>query len=159
LGVSLLGKSGTFLEGLAVGQLGLEVVDTVQELASLAVHANTIAVELGAELGHEVAWEMGLLLELVSTVCVRAGVTELAAAVHLEVSAQLGLLLALVLLFELVSFLSGGELLLLCSSGGFAVLKSLSYQEVSIGVFGVIIEAAVVFMVGTTIAVMMVVAV
>jgi len=102
---------------------------------------------LGAELGHEVAWEMCLLLKLVGTMCVRAGVTKLAAAVHLEVSAQLSLLLALVLLSELESFLSIGELLLLSSSGGFAVLEGLAYQEVGIGVFGIIVEAMIVFVI------------
>jgi hypothetical protein len=90
--------------------------------------------KLSAKLGHEVAWEMGLLLELVSTVCVRAGVTELAASVHLEVSAQLSLLLALILLSELVSLFSIVEFSLLSSSSGFTVVVSVFNHVIEVTV-------------------------
>jgi hypothetical protein len=70
LGISLVGKSGSFLQGLGVSQFTLEVIDTVQELASFTILADSISVELSAELGHKVAWEMSLLLELMSTVSV-----------------------------------------------------------------------------------------
>lgn len=54
--VSLLSKSGTFLESLAVSQFTLKVINTVEILTSFAISALTVFVELMAELGHKVTW-------------------------------------------------------------------------------------------------------
>jgi hypothetical protein len=60
--VSNLGKSCTFNKSLRISELTLKIIDAVKELASFTILADSISVELSAELGHEVAWEMGFLL-------------------------------------------------------------------------------------------------
>jgi len=54
--VSLLSKSGTFLESLTVSQFTLKVINTVEILASFAISTLTVFVELMAELSHKVTW-------------------------------------------------------------------------------------------------------
>jgi hypothetical protein len=73
----------------------------VEELAPISVHAESFLMELGAKFSLEVGWHVGFFLELFSSVSVGTGVSELAFAVYLEVSAQLGLLLYLILTLEL----------------------------------------------------------
>lgn len=52
--VPLLGESSTFGESLTVSELTFEVVDAMEELASLTVHADTILMELFAQLSLEI---------------------------------------------------------------------------------------------------------
>lgn len=125
--VPLLGESGAFRESLAVSQIPLQVVDTVEELASLAVHANAIFMELLAQLGLEVRGHVRLLLQLLFSVCVGAGGTKLAFAIHLEVPAKLGLLLGLVGISELLPLFRALEGLLPGSSRSFAIVVVLLF--------------------------------
>jgi hypothetical protein len=118
--VPLLGESGAFRESLTVSELALQVVDAMKKLASLTVHANTVFVELLAQFGLEVGGYVWLFLEFIFSVCVRAGGTKLAFAVHHIVLTKLGLLLGLVSISELLPLFGALEGLLLGSSRGFA---------------------------------------
>jgi hypothetical protein len=90
--------------------------------------------ELSAELGHEVAWEMGLLLKLVSTMSIRASISIFAGSIHFEVSAKLRLFLALIVLSELLSFFLIVEDSLLSSSSGFTVVVSVFNHVIEVTV-------------------------
>eukprot|EP00355_Strombidium_rassoulzadegani_P005535 CAMPEP_0168619228 /NCGR_PEP_ID=MMETSP0449_2-20121227/6489_1 /TAXON_ID=1082188 /ORGANISM="Strombidium rassoulzadegani, Strain ras09" /LENGTH=195 /DNA_ID=CAMNT_0008660147 /DNA_START=492 /DNA_END=1079 /DNA_ORIENTATION=- len=118
--ISLESESRSFLESLSVGERPLEIVDAVEELTPVPIHANTLLVELGAQLGLEVGWHVCLLLQLVLTVGVGAARAILALAVNFEIPAKFGLLLALVLVLELVPLLVGLEVLLLGHPSGLA---------------------------------------
>ena len=98
----------------------------MQKLTPLSILACAIFVELSAKFCHKIAWEMSFLLNLMKAMSVRACVSILATSIHLKVLAQFSLLLAFILLLELESFLSIGELLLSTSSCGLTELKSLS---------------------------------
>jgi len=88
-------------------------------LTSFSIHAYSILLELGAKLGHEVAGEVRLLLELVHTVSIWACVSEFTMSKHFKISAQLSFLLAFVLLPELKTFFSILEISLFPSSSCF----------------------------------------
>ena len=80
--------------------------------------------ELRAQLSFEVGWHMSLLLKFFLSVGVGAASAVLALAVNLEISAELSLLFALVLIFEQVPFLVALKVLFLRSSSGLAVRVS-----------------------------------
>jgi hypothetical protein len=65
-------EASLFLEATAIGQLLSQVVNAVQELASLAILAKALLVELRADLCLVVAGQVSLLLELVTRVSERA---------------------------------------------------------------------------------------
>lgn len=85
------GEASLFLKTASIGQLFPQVVDAVQELASLAILTETLLVELGADLGLVVTGKVRLLFELVARVSKGAGVAVMAASELLHVAAHLGL--------------------------------------------------------------------
>lgn len=112
---SLPSKSGFFGQTPLIADVGfvLKVIDTVQELAPLPVHAVALLLVLRAHLRLVVAWQVLLWHELVGVVGVGAGVAVLAVVVHDNISAHLRLFHLLDFLVELESFLFVHELFLL----------------------------------------------
>lgn len=84
-------EASLLLKTASIGQLFPQVVDAVQELASLAILAVALLVELSADLGLVVAGQMGLLFELVARVSKGAGFAVGASSSFLHVAAHLGL--------------------------------------------------------------------
>lgn len=117
---SLPSQSCFFGETFLVAQCGFvrEVIDTVQELASLPVLAVTLLVVLGAHLGLVVRWQVLLWHELFGGVRVGACTAVLAVAVHDDVAAHLSLFHLLDFLIELEPLLLVYELFLLRRPGG-----------------------------------------
>lgn len=101
----------------------------MQELASFSVLANSFFMELRAQLGHKVVWEMSLPLKLVSTMGIRASITEFAVSIHFKVSAEFGLFLGFVVLLENMTFFGCLEKSLFGTSGGFAVFTHVLVHE------------------------------
>ena len=86
---SVKGKTSLLVEATAIGQFLPEVVDAVQELASLAILAIALLMELRANFSLVVAGQVRLLLELVTRVSERALVAVVAASKLLHVAAHL----------------------------------------------------------------------
>lgn len=100
--------------------------------------------ELRAQLGHEVVWEMSLPLKLVSTMGVGASIAKLALSVHFEVSTELSFFLGLVLLLEYLTLIGRSENLLFGTSGSFAVFTDVlvHYQVEVAALIGLVIPTA-----------------
>lgn len=117
---SLEGEASFLGQTSLVAKVGFvtKVIDAVEELASLSIHAVTFMLVLTAELGLVVGWQVLFRHELIHVVGIRARVTVLAVLVHDNVPAHLGLLHLLDFLVELEALLSVHELFLLCRPGG-----------------------------------------
>ena len=83
--------------------------------------------ELLAQLSLEIGGHVGLFLELISSVRVRAARTKLAFAVHVKISTKLSLLLRFIRILELLPLFSTFEGLLLASSCGFTEVVFLMF--------------------------------
>lgn len=78
--------------------------------------------ELCAQFGLEIGWDMSFLLELIPAVGIGTGVSELALPVNLKVPAEFSFLLDLVLALELMAFLRILEVLALTLSCCLAIV-------------------------------------